>query len=319
MAIDLTAFTEAATVQPKPSQIVIYGRNGIGKSSIGASTQFGPGASNAVYMNVNNRIGHLAVAGNKNVIHTYEDYKDFVTYIIEGQHNFSTLFVDTADDLERVFMNEVVRENNVKSIEAMAYQAGYAEAVTKWVKFLKTMTMIRDKRNMTIVILAQVDVKKQNNPDAENYDIVCPKLHGSTLKGDATMPLLMAWADLVMYMKDEVYTKTETGGFADKKNPKHKAVANGGIYLNTKSHPAYRAKDSYGLPDKIDCSADAWGQIMNGINSYWNAQAPSAPPKEKPEIISIPTAHLVQSSPLVVGAQQIPISASNGQIFNLTE
>lgn len=273
MAIDLKKLTKQPSEIRVPPQLIIYAGNGLGKSTIGAPSKYGIGAPNPVYMNTNNRINHLSVAGNDMPLHSYEDCQEFLRYVLLEPHDFKTLFVDTVDDTERLVFTKVASDAGKAVIGDIGYSKGYEDALSEWEKILKMLTLIRDKRGMTIVCLAQEDVRKHKNADGDDYEIIVPKLHGSTTKGDSTLALFTAWADGVYRLKNDVYTKVDNSGFVDKKAaPKLKAVANGGLYLYTKNNPAFRAKDTFELPEKIDASYGLWQSIENGIDEYWKSK-----------------------------------------------
>lgn len=283
MVFDFKSLTSPPKAIRTPPQIIIYGTNGIGKSSIGAPTEHGPGAHAPVYMNINNRINHLAVAGNNSYLATYDDCEEFLRYIHSGDHTFRTLFIDTADDMERLIFSKVAKDAGKKVIGDIGYSKGYEDALDEWEKFLKRLTRIRDERGMSIVVLAQEDVRKHKNADGDDYEIIVPKLHGSTTKGDASLALFTAWADVILRMKQDVYTKIDGEGF----NKSTKAFAHGGLFLYSKNNPAFRAKDTYGLPDKIDASKDAWQKIENGINDYWENKMEISEENKKSEIVQL--------------------------------
>lgn len=275
MVFDISRVKKEPTVIRTPPQIIIYGANGVGKSTICAPSDYGIGAPNPIYMNVNNRIRHLAVVGNDMPIESIEDCEDFLDFVANGEHEFKTLVIDTADDLERLIFKDVAEKAGKSVISDIGYSKGYDDALDKWHEILKKLSFIRDKKRMIIVVLAQEDVKKQKNADGDDYEYIVPKLHGSTTKGDASLALFTAWADCVFRLKYNVATTQDKSGFVDKKaSPKFKAVAHTGLFLFTKNNPAFRAKDTYNLPERIDASMNAWQNMIGGINQYWNDKMP---------------------------------------------
>jgi hypothetical protein len=294
MAIDISKLSGEPKAIYKPSQIVIYGKNGMGKSSLGAPGEFGEGAKNPVYMNTNNRINHLAVAGNDMPLHTYDDCTDFLKFLLSGEHNFKTLFIDTADDLELIISNKVAEDHSVSNIENVDFGKGYGDLLDLWKKFLTMFSLLRDKRGMTIVILAQIDKKTHNPPGKEPYDIWVPKVHGKTNKGDTVLSHLTAWADVVIPLVREEYTKVDTSGFQIKTAPKKYKIASvGDLQFITKGAAEYFTKDTFNLPERIDASYNGWKNLQDGINGYWQNKKKNGELEFKHVTTHQPTQHSV--------------------------
>ena len=152
--------------------------------------------------------------------------------------------------LERIIQRKVAIENGVKSIADIGYGAGYSEALVYMERFLNGLTMLRDKKGITIIAIAHDQIKRYEDPMGEGYDRHTIKLH--TKAGAKALE----WADAVLFGREKTYTRTEDGGF----NKKVTKAIGGGNVLYTKGTPAFDAKHraSLSLPDEIPLSWDAF-------------------------------------------------------------
>ncbi len=285
MAFDLKALQPSIT--RKPSLIVLYGVNGCGKSSFCAGTEYGKGAPNPLYMNINDGLDTINVAKEK--ISSYAEAIEFLDSVLTDEHDFKTLVIDAADDMERLICSEIIRKAPInksgvkpKCIEDIGFQAGSEELVILWEDILNRLRKIRDVKKMHIVFLAQLDTKKDNNLNGTSLSVKTPKLHGGTLKGDTTLALFTGWCDILGLMEWEKITVTDESAFTIKGGkPKLRIANRGSLYLHVVEDGAHKAKNRYDITDKIDITENGWQELGNLVNEFWKKSLPVATKKEE--------------------------------------
>lgn len=240
-----------ADTTTKPPRLVVYGPQGSGK------TTFASKAPDVLFMDVEDGLHGIESAKQK--VSCWGDIVQMISALHEQDHRFKTLAVDTLDWLERLIHRQVALDNNAGSVDEIAYGRGFNQALDYWDTFLKGMTSLRDKKGMTIILLAHDKIKRFDDPMTDGYDRYMLKLH------DKASAMVQEWADGVLFMKAKTFIKTEKAGFSEKK----KGI-DGGIYMHTTETPAYQAKHraSLSLPDEFPVSEEnSWDDFINAIGS----------------------------------------------------
>lgn len=288
MAIDLKSLQPS--LSRRPSLIVLYGVNGCGKSTFCAESIYGKGAPNPLFMNINDGLDTINVA--KQPIDTYEQAMEFFDSVLNDEHDFKTLVIDAADDMERLICAEIIRKaplnkqgQKPKCIEDIGFQAGSEELVILWEDVLKKLREIRNVRKMHIVFLAQLDTKKDNNLTGTSLSIKTPKLHGGTMKGDTTLALFTGWCDILGLLEWEKLTVTDETAFNIKgAKPKLRIANRGSLYLYVVEDGAHKAKNRYDITEKIDVTENGWQELGNRVNAFWQKQLPSTDNKKEESV-----------------------------------
>ena len=149
----------------KPPRIMIYGSEGVGKSTFGAS------APNAVFIQTEDGLSEIDCKKFP-LAHTLAEVASELTALRDEQHDFRTVVIDSVDWLERIIFDEVCREFGVRSIEKAdgGYGRGYVHALTHWRKILNILQELRDKRGMMIILVAHAKVERFEDPENAAYD-----------------------------------------------------------------------------------------------------------------------------------------------------
>ena len=144
----------------KPPRIMIYGSEGVGKSTFGAS------APDAVFIQTEDGLSEIDCKKFP-LAHTLSEVVSELTALRDEQHSFRTVVIDSVDWLERIIFDEVCREFGVRSIEKAdgGYGRGYVHALTHWRKILNILQELRDKRGMMIILVAHAKVERFEDPE----------------------------------------------------------------------------------------------------------------------------------------------------------
>ena len=172
----------------------------------------------------------------------WEEMLAQVNELINSEHNFKTLVIDTLNGAERMCHEEVCRRDfngNWTDKGFASYGKGPEVALADWRTLLSSLDRLRETRRMSIVCLSHTKVKPFKNPEGSDYDRYQPDMH------EKSWGLSHKWADAVLFMNFET--------FVDQKDAtkKGKATSSQARIMYTERHAAYDAKNRFGLPTEI--------------------------------------------------------------------
>lgn len=275
MAISIASITRS--VSAKPPRILIYGVEGIGKSSFGAN------APSPVFLPTEDGLGVID-APSFPLAQTYDDVLACLSALINEEHGYSTLVVDSLDWMEPLIWRKVAQTAGVGSIEDLGYGKGYVLALDVWRDYLNAINYLRDAKDMMVVQIAHAAIKPFNNPDTDSYDRFEIKLHRNK-QGAGASPLLLEHSDCVLFANYKTSVTQEKVGF---NNTRTRAVGGGARMLYTQERPSYMAKNRYGLPESLPLDGNAWGVLARHI-PYLKRFLPDVPPPGVEEGANIPS------------------------------
>jgi hypothetical protein len=230
----------------QPTRVVIYGPEGVGKSTFGAN------APSPIFLGAEDGTGQLDVARLPQP-HSFEDALEAVRLLTTEAHDYATLVVDTLDWLEPLVWEHICRRDQQANVEAYGYGKGYVVALDEWRRFLSALERLRQAKRMHLVLVAHSWVKPFKNPMGDDYDRVEMKLHAKA------GGLLKEWADAVLFAQYETYAKKDAG------TRRVRGVSTGARILMTERTAAYDAKNRYSLPEQLPLSwADYWAGVQAG-------------------------------------------------------
>ena len=241
----------------RPPRLMVYGQEGVGKSTLGAS------APDAIFIQTEDGLGEINC-------HKFPLAKSFdevlaeLTALRDEDHKYKTVVIDSADWLERLIWDRVCSDFGVRSIEKAdgGYGKGYVHAVGYWRTVVSMLDELRNKRGMIVIIIAHSKVERFEDPENTAYDRYAPRLH------KAATGLLCEWADAVMFATKRFRVNKENAGFAGERGIAAPIGSNGGErILRTVGGPACIAKNRFGLPGEIPLSWDAFIEAYRASTS----------------------------------------------------
>ncbi len=226
--------------EQKPPRIMIYGSEGVGKSTFGAS------APGAIFIQTEDGLGELNCKKFP-LAHSLAEVIAELVALRDEQHDFQTVVVDSVDWLERIIFDEVCREYGVRSIEKAdgGYGRGYTLALVHWQKIIGLLQELRDKRCMMVILVAHAKVERFEDPENAAYDRYTPRLHKHAAS------LIAEWVDAVLFANKKFRVTKDSG---DRAIAAPIGADGGERIIRTVGSPACIAKNRYGLPSEISLS-----------------------------------------------------------------
>lgn len=246
----------------KPLKMVVYGPEGIGKSTFAAQ------APGALFIDTEGSTVHMDVR-RLPTPQSWTMLLQEVDYVRRTPGICQTLVIDTVDWAERMARDHVCSTHSVKGLEDFGYGKGYIYLYEAMGQLLNQLTDVVNA-GMNVILTAHAQMRKFEQPDELGaYDRWEMKLMKQT------PGMVKEWADLVLFATYETYIIKEQG-----KEKSAKGKAQGGArVMHTTHHPCWDAKNRHGLPDKLPLE---FGQIAHLFTTQ--QAAPAAAPDPEPEI-----------------------------------
>lgn len=246
--------------QQVPPRILLYGREGVGKSTLGAQ------APAAVFIPTEDGLGQID-CHRFPLAESFEDVLSALAALYTEQHEYQTAVVDSLDWLERLIWDAVCRDYGAKSIEKVdgGYGKGYVHALAYWRRFVDGLCALYKERRMIVLLLAHAKVERFEDPESSAYDRYSPRLHKHAAA------LLTEWVDIVAFATRKFRVEREDAGFNRERGIARPIGKDGGErILRTVGGPSCVAKNRYGLPDELPLD---WAALFNAIVGEQQAAA----------------------------------------------
>ena len=226
---DLKSISKTRRV--RAPKIVVVGQGKIGKTTFAAM------APNAI--GILTEDGADAVDANAfPLASSLTEVYAAVDTLINQDHDFQTLFIDSLDWLEPMIQDHVCKANNWKNIEQPGFGKGYVAAAEEWRILLSGLEVLRASKGMGIILIAHDKIKRIEDPLTEGFDSHVLKLH------DRAGALVQEWADVIGYAGYRIFTNKTDAGFGNKET---KATTTGERILHVEPHPAHCGGNRFGL------------------------------------------------------------------------
>lgn len=246
--VDLSTITSAGN--KLPARIIIHAVEGWGKTSLGAMFP------DPIFIEARGETGletlidagQLPEMPHFPEIMSWQGVLDAIESLLNGEHDYKSLVLDTLNGLERLCHEHVCnREYRGDWGEKgfTSFQRGFTVSLGDWRNFLASLDRLREQRGMRIIILSHTKVTTFKNPEGPDFDRYEPDVHAKT------WGLTARWADVILF--GNYYVKVEKSSPNAPVSQKGKGTGGTARVVYTRRSAAYDAKNRHGLPDMIDC------------------------------------------------------------------
>lgn len=238
----------------KPPRILIYGTEGIGKSTFGAE------APRPIFIQTEDGLDEIN-CDRFPLATSYEQVSAALQELRTAEHDYESVVIDSLDWLERLVWDSLCQEYGVSSIEKVdgGYARGYTHALKHWREIINHLNALRNQKGMVVVLIAHSKVERFEDPEAASYDRYSPRLHKHA------GALVSEWCDAVLFATRRIRTQSEDAGFNRKRNIAH-ALGRDERILRCVGGPSCVAKNRYGITDELPLSWSAFIQSLSATN-----------------------------------------------------
>jgi len=249
MAFDLNSIK--SSIQKRPRRVILVGGHKDGKSTL-ASQSPAP-----VFLPIvkEEGIDDLDVKAFP-VIQSYSDLMEALRTLYMEDHPHKTVVIDSISTLEPIIWAETCRINGgVDSIEKVGggYSKGYIECLKQWGELIMALDDLRNDKGMGSILIGHAQVEKFNDPNCEPYDRYSLDIHKKA------SPMLMRWADGILFIMRKVVVKKEDVGF-NKTQDRAVDIGGGIPFMYTQVRPAHPGG-----------GRGPWGLLPYEMPAYWPA------------------------------------------------
>ena len=256
----MAQFNVISGVQRTAIKTLIYGPEGIGKSTLAAMWP------NPIFIDLEGGTNQLPVV-RLETPSSWSMLRAELTAIKNREVPCSTVVIDTVDAAERMCAEYIMARDGKKSIEEWNYGKGYTLLYEEFGRLLDYLTDIAAS-GINVVVLGHSTMRKFERPDESGaYDRFELKLTKQV------SPMVKEWADMVLFCDYKTYVETNKAG---------KAKATGGARVIRTTHaPTWDAKNRFGLPDELPLKLGEMpvqlGEVIPDMVAEQAAAAPTAP------------------------------------------
>jgi hypothetical protein len=224
-----------------PVRAVVYGTEGIGKSTLAAAFPA------PVILDTEEGTHHLDVA--RVSIGSWDELRAAIAEIGGGRGEFRTVVIDSADWAERLLVEHLLAEHKQKSIEGFGFGKGYTLLAEGFGRLLTQCDALIGV-GLNVVFVAHSKVQRTSPPDmADGFDRYELKLTKQTA------PLLKEWCDLLAFCN---YKTAVTEGSDGRK----KATGGKRRLMHLERAAAWDAKNRYGLDAELPMAIESLAPIF---------------------------------------------------------
>ena len=217
--------------ETRPLKIVIYGPEGIGKSTF--ASQF----PDPLFIDTEGGTSNLNIRR----IKCNKSWNELIAIVKEIYDNptiCKTVVLDTADWSEFLCINAVCEKYRKNNIEDFGFGKGYVYLLDEYSKLLTLLDQLIEV-GINVVITAHAKPRKFELPEEQGaFDRYEMKLTRQVA------PLIKEWCDALFFVNYKIYVVTTENNT--------KKAQGGKRFLYTSHHPTYDAKNRFNLPEEIE-------------------------------------------------------------------
>ena len=236
----------------RPQKLVLYGVEGIGKTSLAAQTP------EPLFIDTEGGTTHLDVRRLQKPA-SWEELIALIKEVAATPDVCRTLVIDTADWAEQMAIDHICQKYKQPGLESFGYGKGYTFLAEEFSRMLAACDeVILSGKN--VVITAHARQRRVELPDETGgFDVWGLKF------SKQCAPLLKEWPDALLFINYKTYVVATDSNT-------HKAQG-GKRVIYTSHSPVWDAKNRHGLPEELDLSYTSIAPIFGDVKP-----APQATP-----------------------------------------
>lgn len=234
MALSIASLASSKT--ENPPVMLLYGVDGIGKTTLAAEFP------SPIYLPTEGERAPSDVdIPTPGTIASYTDLLDVFWELLDQQHEFKTVIIDSLDGLEPLIWKATCARLGVSSIEEPGFGKGYVEADTEWSEFMDAVGALT-RNGLAVVLLAHPEIIRFDSPTTDPYSRYTIKLH------KRANAFVREKSDIVAFMNYRVTVKEKEVARQTKV-----AHAEGGKerQIHLAEGAGFQAKNRYSMPDYV--------------------------------------------------------------------
>lgn len=229
--------------EKRPLKIVIYGPEGIGKST------FASKFPDPLFIDTEGGTSNLDVRRIK-CSKSWDELLLIVKEIIKNPTICKTLILDTADWSETMCINAVTEKYRKNNIEDFGYGKGYTYLLDEYTRLLSLFDELIEV-GINVVITAHAKPRKFELPEEQGaFDRYEMKLTRQVA------PVIKEWCDALFFVNYKIYVVTTENNT--------KKAQGGKRVLYTTHNPTYDAKNRFDLPEELELKFEAIEHLFDG-------------------------------------------------------
>lgn len=231
-----------------PPRFLLYGQEGIGK------TTWGAGLPGSLTLSCEDGGGDLDY--DRVDVDSWATMRRLVSELARDAQGYRTIVIDSLSALERLLHAQLVDDAGVATIEDVGggFGKGYTQAAESWSALLRDLDLLRTKQRVAVAWLGHTDVKAFNDPNGPSYDRYQIRGHKGVV--NATF----GWVDACFFAGWDTTVRAEKRGRAadvTDVTKKGKAAA-AARRLWTAKEPGFDAKCRFDLPAELPVDSQAF-------------------------------------------------------------
>lgn len=237
-------FSITSGVVAEPVKVLIYGSEGIGKSTL--ASKF-PGA---LFIDTEGSTKRMDVA-RLPTPESWDDILDEIRYVAANPEVCSTLVIDTMDWAEGICCKDMLAKNGWSSIADPSYGKGYDYLTESFRKIFPELNKVV-AAGIHVVLTAHAALRKFEQPDEmgayDRWEMKLQKKNASLVK---------EWVDTVLFCNYKtIVVKTESGS---------RKAQGGERVIYTTHRPTWDAKNRFGFPDVMPMTYESIAGVVGEI------------------------------------------------------
>lgn len=256
---------------PSPPRVLLYGPEGVGKSTLAIDSP------KCIVADAEDGSKHLDAEryefrpgeDDGYVLRAYPELLDMCDVLLTADHEFGSLVIDPIDRVEALLWKHILdrdtkrgarkKDGALESIEDYGYGKGYQIALDEWRNLCEKLDRLHTQRKMTIVLVGHTIVKTFKNPEGEDFDRYQLRVH------DKTAAFLKEWVDVVGFFSYETVVDAEKDR-RGRRIGRPKGLSTGRHVLRTARAAAFDAKSRIPLPEEIEITETSpWAPFARAL------------------------------------------------------